>query len=176
MMSNKSKFKQVMNKRAIFVSLLWAILIVYNICSQKGEFFKIPIYQVLSLMVAVGVAYYLVQKKNDTRKQKEIIEKSISKIQVLLIELIDEKNRECAIALNLNRQINNKINVLMEYNIEQNEEISYIKEQFSDIRSYIGDNITALDTLDWKHIKVKVNNIESKCDKIVMNLYFGEVS
>lgn len=173
---DKGKKNKWGNKGVIaIIGGLWAILIAYNIYSQKAKFFEIPIYHVLSLMVAVGVAYYLVQKKNDIRKQKEMIEKTINKIQLLLSEVMDEKNWEQAVILNLNRQINNKINILSQYAKYEQGEITYIKEQFREIKEYIGANIVNLEKLDWALIRVKVNNIENKCDRIIMGLYFEEV-
>lgn len=70
------------------ITLGIGILVVYNIYSGPESFFNISIGNVLTVSVAIYFAFYLTQKNNDIRVQKEVYRKIIQAIQ----EISDDKN------------------------------------------------------------------------------------
>lgn len=65
------KFLKIKIIIAVLVSIGCIILIIYNLL-YNGDFFKIPLYALVNIIIAVLFAYYLTQLKNDERKKKRV--------------------------------------------------------------------------------------------------------
>ena len=60
------------------------ILGIYNVRINE-DFLKISIGQILTLLIAIGIAFWATQRKNDERKTKEQIEKIIERIRNIIL-------------------------------------------------------------------------------------------
>ena len=92
----------------------------YYICNavHNSSFWSVSIAQILTLIIAVGVAFFATQYKADERKQKEHAENIVLKIQAAVsddhfVHISCEDNPK-DITIN-NRKINNAIDLLKQY-------------------------------------------------------------
>lgn len=161
----------------IFGLILYIILFCVNMLFYD-KFFEIPIYNLLNLGIAILFAYYFVQKKNDERKLKEIVENIINKIQATVADEassnfsnpIDTKK-----ILQILRTTNNKIQILidLEDDLNINDDVEFIKRNFNKYRELIGSNIYNIKILQSKEkeLKKQLRLIENKCDELKVKLY-----
>lgn len=168
------------------VAFAFFVLCGYN-AWKNVDFFEIGIYQVISIVITILIAYALVQFRNDERKQKEIAEKLARQIQELCAEFqghfllsvtqIDENCwREMLMA---KRTINNKISVFEGFcnTLEiktLNEDVEKIKEHFEGFTTVQGDVKTAKNeerySMNVEMIK-HLNLINERCDVAILHLY-----
>lgn len=177
------KFKTIMFKALPFVLVIIILVIgCCNFCRYREEFLKISIGQVLTILVAICIAFWATQRKNDQRKMKEKAERIIEKIQCCVssesfinvpIDGDDETNRQKINSYN--RKINNYINILKEYGelLSFTNEADYIQKEFESYRSTIGNHINNPDylsdsSIDFERISANINN---KCEEIIVELY-----
>ncbi len=64
-------------------------LAIYNIITNQKSFFTFPIKDLITVLMAIIVSYYLSHKKNDKRKLKEEADDVVEKIQKITIILRD---------------------------------------------------------------------------------------
>ena len=67
--------KKIINGILLFATLGILVLTAYNIWVDYTDFFKASIGQIMSVIVAVYFAFYLTQRNNDVRVQKEVYRK-----------------------------------------------------------------------------------------------------
>lgn len=172
------------NKIKNIESFLIIILIgfsLYNIFCNCN-FWKINIAQVLTLLVAIMITFEAVQIKTDERKIKEKIENIIEKIQNEVsnpnfITFSINNNAEIIkkhITMS-NRKITNYIDILKEYSkiVDVSEEVQYIEKQLKEYRDFVSEKVGDLDYLakSETHLRKYADNISSKCDYIILQLY-----
>lgn len=92
----------------------------YNLKNNSSTFWTSSITDILALIIAIIFAYYFVERKSDKRKQKEIIEKNIEKIQSYIYdeEIYSIKSKEANSSLTRSikiRKIKNLITYLTDY-------------------------------------------------------------
>lgn len=183
------KIKQILqNPILLFVMIvIFIILCGYN-ARKNAAFFEIGIYQAISIVITVLIAYALVQFRNDERKQKEIAEKLARQIQ----ELCEQFQTKFLIDTNLiddncwremimeKRTISNKISVLEGFckilDIKDlNEDIKIIKEHFEGFTTAQGDVKTAKGYEERYTMNIEMrkylNLIDERCDAAILNLY-----
>ncbi|MBR5023411.1 MAG: hypothetical protein IKY18_09560 [Oscillospiraceae bacterium] len=61
----------------------FAVFVTYNI-RHNSEFWNASAVNIITILIAVVISYYLVQRKSDKRKQKEILLELISKLRLLV--------------------------------------------------------------------------------------------
>ena len=163
------------------VSLL--ALIIYNVrCND--QFFVMSLHNILMLIISIGVAYYLAQRRIDTRRHQDghikVIEKLIGDIQKSLSD--DFLYTDWDDNLIKSRAINNKINVLEQvcqnYDNQLQQDVIYIKENFHSLRALYEEIYTAytnknIDIPPYKVRAVKnlVLKILSKTDSLWVDTY-----
>ena len=171
-----------LKKLPFFIIIVICILSAYNIYKFRGAFFKISIEQVMTILVAVGIAFWATQRKNDQRKMKEEAERIIEKIQSFVssdcfINIPSDGDTE-TIQRNINaynRKINNYISILNEYGqlLSFSDETDYIQKTFEEYKSTVGNHINNPDylsdsSIDFERMSANINN---KCEEIIVKLY-----
>lgn len=124
-MKDKQKsFSTFINVIVAIVVILTLLSLVYtiwfNLKNNNTNFWNTSITNIISITIAIIFAYYFVQRKNDKRKQKEIIEKNIIKIQKYIydeeIYLITSKENNSSLTRSIKiRKIKNLITYLSDY-------------------------------------------------------------
>lgn len=99
----------------IVISIILLVDIGFNVYNNGwGDFLKINAYEVLTIIIALFVTYYLTERKNDIRKLNDKIENICNDIQVYLREnykIIPSKQNKERVLMNI-RYISNKIHIL----------------------------------------------------------------
>jgi hypothetical protein len=132
----------------------------------------------MTLMVAVIIAFWATQFKNDTRKQKEQIENILHKLQALIshpdFHSINEKTVKEDVLMT-NRAISNYIKLLKTRSekFKFQNDIEYIEDQFESYKTFISDNICDFKALENQHITLRrwSENIDYRCNQIIFSLY-----
>lgn len=167
--------------------LLWGVpvffaigIFVLGICNyvNNENFWEASIYQIVTLLMAILITFYATQYKNDQRKVKDYAENIIRKIQVIVDEegfvTFDETTENKAVTMT-NRKLNNYIDILKEYGkkLGFQEEAEYIEEQFKSYRNIVDEHLSDKEYLSKSNttFQMYAENIEHKCERIILNLY-----
>lgn len=160
-------------------ALILAVLVlgIYN-TKHNPQFFSASSTQVVTLIVALVVAFWATQFKNDERKQKEHAESIINKLQQIVSDesfvIINEDSNTQDILMR-NKKISNCITILKKYadNLSFKSDAEYIENEFKEYRSLVDEKIKDLDYLSKSESMLRkyAENIDSKCDSITFNLY-----
>ncbi len=154
---------------------------IYNLC-VNDTFLEVSIAQVLTLLVAIMVAFWATQYKNDQRSAKAHAEKVIIKIQALVSEEnfytftpgAGEEDAKKNFALR-HRKIANCLTVLKDYSKQFGfeKEVEYIDSQFLEYREFVSEKLQDFNYLHASeaHLRRLSENIDSKCDQIVVKFY-----
>ncbi len=154
---NKKRKAVTITVGAICVLAIIA-LAVYNI-STNCHFWEVSAANIATILIALIVSFYLVQRKNDQRKQKEILLDLLFKVQH---QLEDEKaynfaNQKKEEILMRNRNISNRIQILENiqntFSIEK--DVVFIKEKFDEYQTLIGNHISDIPYLCSSTVELK---------------------
>lgn len=178
-----------MNKKKVGVIVAEAILIIavialgiYNGVSRTTEFFEVSIAQILTLLVAIVIAFWATQRKTDERRIKEQIEKVVIKIQTevsassFVTFSSDDTSEEVQKRITMTtRKLKNAIEILHAYSklFDIAKDVSYIEEQLREYDDCVSVKVGDLDYLSKSesHLRMFAENINSKCDHIILQLY-----
>ena len=136
--------------------MLIGIVAGFNLVANYQSFLTASAAQVLTLLIALSVAFWANQYKNDQRKSKEHVERILLKIQNIVsdeefsqISSKDDKDKVKKQILIRNRKVNNYISILKDYSNELkfDEEIKYIENEFIQYKEKTGAHIEDLDYL-----------------------------
>lgn len=124
----------------------------------------------ITIGIAIFISYYLVQRKNDRRKQKDIICDLVLKLQAIIEQKdtysLDGQTSEEI--LMRTRDISNRIHILEtikdEYCIST--EVDFIRNKFDEYSAFIGDNINKKDYLSQSQTALK-RPLDLMSDKLV---------
>lgn len=178
-------------KHAILIAELFLIVIIFVIAVlnifvfETPDFWEMTIFQVITLLVAIIIAFWATQRKSDERKIKEQIEKITEKVQsevastaFVIFNSTDnpyDVQRRITMAT---RKLSNCINVLREYStiINIRDEVQYIDEQVRGYRDFVSVHVGDTEYLSKSETDLRryADNISSKCDSIVLKLYKGK--
>ncbi len=153
------------------------ILVIYNI-RNNSNFYDTPIIYILNLLVAVIFAYYLTQKKSDTRNFKQEIENIVDKIQIIVNNprLVNiTSSEDVSYILAMHRTLSNKILILEENEKALNisEDIKVVREKFERYRELIGNHSEDIEYLSKSSNDITsiISIIDDRLDKIRISLY-----
>lgn len=183
-MNKKGKSKKGLTFHLVMIIIVISIIIsilnllVFDSCN----FLKVNIAQILTIVVAVLIAFWATQKKTEERRIKDQIEKVTYKIQEVVVSPnfvtfdTSDSAENVQKLINMNtRKINNCVTVLKEYSeiFDIKDEINYISEQVNSYRNFVSVKINDLDYLSKSetHLRMLSKNINSKCDYIILKLY-----
>lgn len=168
-------------RKIIFV-WLFAFIVYFSrktFVTAPESFFNISAASLVTFLISVYVAYYLVQEKNDERSRKLKAEKIIERIQEIVNEddskmYTSEINAEQV--LQRYRRLKNKTQILSKYckKLDLDEEASYLQnqvERYSQLLDYhYGDHLYLKE--HESELKSYLKNIDQKCDDLSFCLYY----
>lgn len=158
----------------IAVALMFTVLcyvLYYNI-SNNDNFWISSIVEILTIIIALIFAYYLVEKNNNKRKQKEIIQSNIKKIQHYIYDSEIYNVQNNTIANSLTRKIKiRKINNLLSYLKDYSEKYKYkkiLKKITSDFKDYqrLSEEMIQDNDFNTKSINSLIRIIETIDDNL----------
>lgn len=155
---------------------------LFSIGNDWRTFFSISFAQALTIIVAVGIAYFATQRRYDERKSKEQIGKIVYKIEDIVTDKTfykfscDEDPEVASNRINMTmRKRRNYISIMQQYLQVSNvkEEVDYIYHEFCTYRDAVSEKIGDMEYLanSEEIFKMHALNIESKCDQIIAKLY-----
>lgn len=176
----KSK-KWIVGIISVLIFVFIVIICIIN-CANNDKFWEISIGQALTPTVAILIAFMATQFKTDERKTKEGMEKIVNKIQNIVSESgfytfskednADDIKKRTGIT---NRSLSNCIAALQKYTkkVGSENEVKYIDERFKEYKDLISEHLEDLEYLEKTESQFKriAENISSKCDDIMVNLY-----
>ena len=159
------------------VVLLFIGLICYNVKEQKADFFEASVVDCITILVAVVISYYLVQRQNNYQRQKDIISDMVLKMQVSFEqkELYDFCGQDKQTITMRNRGLNNRIHILEtlaeEFNIVT--EVDFVRHHFDEYSDFIGNHIENMEYLcqSQNELRRPVESISQKLIEIAVHLY-----
>lgn len=185
--ANKTKLDKIINGILWVVIVLACLSFLYNVVSKPlgwecPSFICINIAQFLTIGVAVMIAFWAVQSKNDQRKKKEHAEDVLLKIQAIVNKDIfvkidstdkqDEVTKETSVT---NRKLSNCLLIIKEYAKEFGfeEDANYLEEEFRGYKDFISEHLGNISYLADSEVTLRryAENIDSKCDMIIYQLY-----
>lgn len=160
---------------AVIISLLIAFAI-YNI-NNNDAFFTASLVNIITIAIAVFVSFYLVQKRTDERKRKDILLSLLTKLQSVIEDEktynFDAQSKD-EITMR-KRDISNWIKILEDANPPyiKDEDVKFIREKFDEYSDIIGNHIDDLDALRKlkKDLKRPIDLMESKIVKIELDIF-----
>ena len=168
---------------AILTGLLLLSNIVMCFINHSVAFLVTSADQILTLLTALFIAFVATQFRTDQAKTKEHAERIIQKLQSLVtvdaLYTVNPRNDDEVVyprnTLMTLRKINNCISILKQYSAQIGFEAdaSYIETEFDHYRALISDHINDTDFLNKCETELRryLENIDSKCDLIISNLY-----
>lgn len=132
------------------LAICFAVFVLYNI-RYNEEFWSASAVNIITILIAVVISYFLVQRKSDRRKQKEILLDLINKLRLLIDseETYDFTGQSREEIMMRNRDISNKVQILTNlqtvFGIE--EDMKFIQEKTEEYLSLVGDHSMDLDYL-----------------------------
>lgn len=154
----------------------YVTLFVYNIVTNN-TFFKASATTFITIGIAIFVSYYLVQRDNNRRKQKDVVYDFILKFQSFIEQehMYNFDGQKSEEILMRTRDFNNRIDILESVKNKYNfsSEIDFIRNKFEEYNCFIGDNINKLDYLynSQTALKRPLDLINSKLVVIALELY-----
>lgn len=178
-MKEKLKFNKIIKYISSLIIYVFTILVlitliyvVYDNITNNANVWKSSIIEILPIIIAILFAYYYVERNNDKRKQKEIIEKNIIKIQKYIYdeEIYKVKNKTISNSLTRSikiRKINNLISNLKAYS-KKYKFSSEIEKIYNDFKKYqaLSENMNQ----DNDYSKKSINNLIRIIETIDDNL------
>lgn len=175
----KKDVKYVVIAVALFACVLGVC--IYNIVNHSN-FWDANAAQILTLFIAISLAFWATQSKNDQRRAKDHIEHVIQKVQVLVVAEqfytfdshgnISESNKLFIISA---RKISNCIEVLKVYSksFGFKDDVNYIEEQLKQYKEFVSEHLNDHEYLEKSESQLRrySENIDSKCDQIILKLY-----
>lgn len=176
-MINEKKYKKILKIVFILIlTLAYLAFVLYNICTNS-KFWEASAINCITVGIAIVISYYLVQKRSDQRKQKEIIIDLIFKLQKQIEEehMYNLEGQQKEGVLLRSRNINNKIHILKEVACRYaiSEDIRFIEEKFNEYNDFIGNHIEALEELtNFKsELRRPIDLISNRLITIALKLY-----
>lgn len=169
-------------KFRVFVLLVLVIivglggLILYNI-KTNPSFWETSVSSCITIIIALVFSYWLVQRKNDLRKQKEILASLLFDLRTQFEkEDMYDLSQMSPSSINMrNRDISNKIEILDEIKTDFNmeSEVNFILERFDEYKDFVGNHINDLDYLksSTSELKCPIMLISTKLFKMAFKLY-----
>ncbi len=163
----------------VFLVVLFAAfcyMIIYNL-RNNNDFLKTSAANCISISIAVGISFFLVQKKNDKRKQREIMLDLIYKLQTKITDerVVDLTGQDIEEIHMRNRDISNRIHTLQSLQAKFGivEEVKFVAEKYDEYTTFIGNYISDLDYLakSRKALERPISLIDSKLTDIAIKLF-----
>lgn len=167
------------NKLIVIIPTVILLCIsAFNIFENGKDFFEINIYQIVSLIFAFVITFYLTQITNDERRKIDMLDKMLFEIQKeltneCLLKFETEEDRN--IALLHQRSIASRLKYLIDNNLFPSiiDDIKYTYNEIQHLRSMYGDHMIDKDYMNksQKEFKRYITNAEDKIFLMHVKLY-----
>lgn len=158
------------------LAICFAVFVIYNIVHNE-DFWSASAVNIITILIAVVISYFFVQRKNDRRKQKEILLDLINKLRLLIdsegtYDFTGQSREEIMMR---NRDIRNKVEILTNlqavFGIE--DDMKFIQERIEEYLTLIGDHSMDLDYLikSKKELKRPLMLISTRLVSMSINLF-----
>lgn len=180
----KEKLKKII--RVIIPILAFACIVllvytfIYNILNNYNCFIRTNITDIITIVIAIIFAYYYVEKKNDGRKQKEIIENNVKKIQNYIydeeIRSVSSKKISTSLTRSIKiRKIKNLISYLKDYSKKYDFEKQYhdICENFKEYQKHT-ETMSEDDDYSTKnknHVIRIIETLDDNLEELIHEIY-----
>ena len=149
------------------------IIVILFIVNQKSpEFLKASFVDIITIILAVFIAYYLTEKNNSKRRRNDCIDHIILEIEEMINdEIIFSINKR---ALQHQGSCANRIKYIKEAGFSDiQEEIDFISEKFDEIRNLYSNHCQSKESLKTVIIDFEKHReqICDKCNKIRVEMY-----
>lgn len=134
--------KKVINGILVVATLGSFVLIVYNIYVDYQSFLKVSIGQMMTIAVAFYFAFYLTQRNNDIRIQKEVYRKILQSVQEIAMDrdnYVIDGNTDTKMLTMTKRTLNNYMGILKKYS-----ERMGVQERIDRIARYVDEYVFVL--------------------------------
>ena len=183
LLQRKEKLKKTIKLIAHLLAFTCILLLfdtfIINLFNNKC-FFKSSITDVVAIFIAIIFAYYYVEQKNDGRKQKEIIENNVRKIQKYIYdeEIRDITSKKVSNSLTRSikiRKIKNLISYLNDYSKKYDFEKQYndICENFKEYQVHTEtmaqDNDYSLKSKN--HVIRIIETLDDNLEELIHEIY-----
>lgn len=148
----------------------------YNLYNN-ADFWEASAVNCITIAIAVLVSYFLVQKQNDQRKQKEILLDLIYKLQAQIVHpsMYDVAGMSKEELTMRNRSVGNKIHILKKAKekFEIEDEVAFVQERFDEYNTLIGDHIENETYLQQskRELKRPLDLMDGKLIEMAMKLF-----
>ncbi len=172
------RMKKAIKGILVFVSLGILALTVYNICVDYTNFLNVSIGQVMTVAIAIYFAFYLTQRNNDVRVQKEVYRKILEAVQEIAADkdnyVIDE-NTDIKILTMTKRSLNNYIGILKRYSVEMGvqERIDKVARYVDEYAVFLGNHLDDKEYLSKSEAELRrpLELINIETIEVMMELY-----
>lgn len=152
------------------------ILGAYN-WKTNSHFWEASAVNCITIGIALVVSYYLVQRQNNRRKQKEILLDLIYKLQTQFAnsDMYDLSELSISELTMRNRAIGNRIHILelkkTEFGLK--DEVDFVKEHFEEYCTFIGNHLENKEYLRQSKLELKrpLDLIDGKLTEMAMKLF-----
>lgn len=153
------------------------LLAIYN-CFTNPNFWILSVANCMTLLVAVVVSFFLVQKKADTKNQKDALAKLLYAIQTIVGDkstyVITTDTDPNTLTMR-KRQLSNYVSILLMHAdaFGISKEAAFISEKVEEYASIIGNHIDDLSFLSQstKDLRRPLELIDTKVYETIFNLY-----
>lgn len=162
---------------ATVLALLIITLGIVNIVCCNDEFWSVSAFDCLSLLIVVGVSFFIVERQTDKRKQKELF---ISLLEALKVLTEDKKSydfsdlsweevlmrmREIRLKLQLVKEYSKKFGIQKDY--------EFLNEKFKEYQTVIDDHPSDIELLTKMHKELyrPLNLMSQRIFEIMIALY-----
>ncbi len=174
---NSLKVKTVISRVLFLIILIGIIGLIYYNIKTNASFWSASASTCITIIIALVFSYWLVQRKNDLRKQKEILASLLFDLRAQFEkEDMYDLSQMSPSSINMrNRDISNKIGILnrvkKEFNIEA--DVDFIFEKFDEYKELIGNHINDPGYLQNSSLELKrpIMLISTKLFDIAFELY-----
>lgn len=176
-MNIKSVFRAIC--KVVVISFLIVLLLYftcYNI-KNNSSFLDASAVDIVTIIIAIVISYFFVQRKDDRRKQKDILVDLILKLR---LQIENEKSYDFTgqskdeITMR-NRDLSNKIHIIekMQDSFFSEADIKFINEKFDEYQQFIGDHVNNLGYLceSQKELKRPLELINDRLIEMTISLY-----
>lgn len=160
----------------ILCAIAFLIFTVYNVV-KNSDFWEASAVNIITILIAIVISYFFVQRKSDLRKQKDILLSLINgfQLQITSEKAYDFTGQTGEEILMRKRDISNKLHILSELqdNFSIQTEVKFLNEKFDEYDQLISDHIADLDYLvkSKNELRRPLDLINDKLVRISINLY-----
>ena len=164
---------------AIIAGILALIIVVLGIANVKcnDEFWSVTAFDCLSLLVVVGVSFFIVERQTDKRKQKELFISLLEALKVLVEDnaSYNFEGRSREEVLMRMREIRLKLGIIDKYSkkFKIQDDYAFLNEKFEEYQMVIDNHPTDMKLLSQlqKELYRPLNLMSQKIFEIMITLY-----